>query len=1070
MNRPSLKFRDAQTAMRNVFALCFFVVCCLFAHVVLAQSGTATLSGDVVDQNGAVVPGAAVKIVNTATAFSRQTTTSDAGAYVFPLLPPGAYNVTVQRDGFSPVRVEHVVLNVGDQKALQIQLKAGDVNAQVTIDSDAETVRTDGSVGTVVNRQFVANIPLNGRSFNTLLELTPGVVLVTPNNADTGQFSVNGQRSNANYFMVDGVGANVGVTSGLAPSLRQTAGGSLPPVSALGGTTSLVAIDAMQEFKVLTSSFAPEYGHSPGAQVLIATRSGNNQFHGAAFEYFRNEALDANDWFANSRGLSRPAARQNDFGGTFSGPILLPRFGEGGGQPGYNGRDKTFFFFSYEGLRLRQPRTRITLVPSIAARQSPTLTPALKALLNAFPVPNGRVFADNTAEFASNISQPATLNSTSIRVDHMVRASVQVFARYNDAPSQFYQQGAADVFAMSTHSTTSLNTRTLTAGITIASNPKVISDLRFNWSRVRGATLLENDNFGGAVVPPDSLFFPYSSRSEALVGVGIGSIPIYEFGKSADNAQRQINLVGNIAIAASSSHQLKFGVDYRRLRPTNGYRKYDFIVAFGSLSGLLTSGSPSFVRFITTDAANLKVQLYNLSLYGQDTWRISPRLTLTYGTRWDYDPPPTESTKGLYGLTSVENLSTATLTSAGTPLWKAEKRDFAPRIGVAYQISRQQGKELVMRAGAGMFYDLSNPAAAGGLTSFPYRLLQFIPNPPFPLTAATVPPNPISTNPPFGSVDGLSDPNLKLPVTYEWNVAFEQSLGNNQTFSASYVGAAGRKQYITKTFQNPNPNFTTLSFFANGGTSDYHAMQLQFQRRLSQGLQALASYTWSHCIDLGSNDSFALNGFTSQNAKLERGNCDFDIRQSFSAGVTYRIPAPHLGNQWKSLFKDWWFDSMFRARSGAPVDIGYSRTILPFGNLRLRPDVVSGQSFYISDSAVPGGRRFNRAAFVIPSAARQGTLPRNTLRGFPAWQFDMALRREIRLTEKINLQLRAEGFNLLNHPNFGGLITDLNSANFGIATAMFNQSLGGTSTEGSFNPRYQIGGPRSFQFALRLEF
>src|ERR1051325_10994920 len=209
MNRPALKFRNAQSAMRNPFALCLFVACCLFAHVALAQSSTASISGDVVDQNGAVVPGAEVKIVNTATAFSRQTMTSNAGSYVFPLLPPGTYNVTVQRDGFSPVRVENLVLNVGDQKALQIQLKAGDVNAQVTIDSDAETVRTDGGVGTVINRQFVANIPLNGRSLQALMQLTPGVVL-TPAQGGVGgtgttQFSVNGNRTTANTWMVDGV-------------------------------------------------------------------------------------------------------------------------------------------------------------------------------------------------------------------------------------------------------------------------------------------------------------------------------------------------------------------------------------------------------------------------------------------------------------------------------------------------------------------------------------------------------------------------------------------------------------------------------------------------------------------------------------------------------------------------------------------------------------------------------------------------------------------------------------------------------------------------------------------------
>src|ERR1051325_5558754 len=258
MNRPALKFRNAQSAMRNPFALCLFVACCLFALVGLAEASTASLSGDVVDQNGAVVPGAEVKIVNTATAFSRQTMTSNAGSYVFPLLPPGTYNVTVQRDGFSPVRVENLVLNVGDQKALQIQLKAGDVNAQVTIDSDAEIVRTDGGVGTVVDRQFVANVPLNGRSLQSLISLTPGTVAIPVKTSQYGggQFSVAGQRGNANYFTVDGVSANYGVTNSSSGSPGESGSGTLPSFSALGGTNSLVSVDALQEFKIQTSSYA----------------------------------------------------------------------------------------------------------------------------------------------------------------------------------------------------------------------------------------------------------------------------------------------------------------------------------------------------------------------------------------------------------------------------------------------------------------------------------------------------------------------------------------------------------------------------------------------------------------------------------------------------------------------------------------------------------------------------------------------------------------------------------------------------------------------------------------------
>src|SRR6266536_6002292 len=271
MNSP-LSSRNRR--LLPVFFLLLTAHCSLLT-VAHAQSASATLSGTVADENGAVVPSANVMVINVATGLQRNVTTNDQGGFTVPLLQPSTYTVRVERTGFAPVEVREVVLNVGDQKALNIQLKAGDVNATVTVDSNAETIKTDGAVGTVVNRQFLENIPLNGRSFNTLLELTPGIVLAKTSNANSGQFSSGGQRTNANYFTVDGVGANIGITSGAQTTLAVSGGGSLPPVSSLGGTNTLVSVDAVQEFKVLTSSFAAEFGRSPVAQVSIVTRSGN---------------------------------------------------------------------------------------------------------------------------------------------------------------------------------------------------------------------------------------------------------------------------------------------------------------------------------------------------------------------------------------------------------------------------------------------------------------------------------------------------------------------------------------------------------------------------------------------------------------------------------------------------------------------------------------------------------------------------------------------------------------------------------------------------------------------------
>jgi hypothetical protein len=309
----------------------------------VAQSATATLSGTVEDQNGAVVPGANVIVLNSGTRLQREATTNDQGYFTIPLLPPSTYTVTVRRDGFAPVQIPNLVLNVGDQKALQIQLKAGDVNATVQVVNEAPLISESPAVGTVVDRQFVENLPLNGRTFQSLISLTPGVVVTGTNGQEQGQFSVNGQRANTNYFTVDGVSANIG--SAGQSTLGQAEAGALPGLSAFGSTSNLVSVDALQEFKVLTSTFAPEFGRTPGGQIQILTRAGTNDYHGTLFEYFRNDVFDANDWFNNATRLSKPATRQNDFGGVLGGPLPLPRFGEGG--PSFlSGKNRTFFFFS----------------------------------------------------------------------------------------------------------------------------------------------------------------------------------------------------------------------------------------------------------------------------------------------------------------------------------------------------------------------------------------------------------------------------------------------------------------------------------------------------------------------------------------------------------------------------------------------------------------------------------------------------------------------------------------------------------------------------------------------------
>src|SRR6266853_1458764 len=398
----------------------FFASC---AGVLRAQSTNGSIAGRVTDPSKAVIVDAKVAAINAGTNFRYEATTNNSGDYYLTNLSPRSYRIEIEKTGFQKLIKPDVMLHVQDALELNFQMTLGSASESITVEAGAPMVNTESAaVSTVIDRTFVDNLPLNGRSFQTLIMLTPGVVVTATAFDDQGQFSVNGQHADANYFTVDGVSANFGVTGYLA--LVQTASGALPALSASGGTNSLVSVDAMQEFRIQTSSFAPEFGRTPGGQISIVTRSGTNAFHGTLFDYFRNGVLDANDWFANYNHLPKPQDKQNDFGGVFGGPIL---------------NDKTFFFFSYEGLRLRQPVTQETVVPDLTSRQQAPA--AVQPYLNAFPVPNGPAVGTGLAQFNASYSNPSSLNAYSIRVDHSINSKLSLFGRYNESPSKFAQRG-----------------------------------------------------------------------------------------------------------------------------------------------------------------------------------------------------------------------------------------------------------------------------------------------------------------------------------------------------------------------------------------------------------------------------------------------------------------------------------------------------------------------------------------------------------------------------------------------------------------------------------------------------
>lgn len=1041
----------------------FFLVTLISANApsAAAQSPNATLVGTVMDENEAVIPGVNIAVISVEQAFQRSTVTDGNGAFVVTSLSPGNYTLKAEREGFTPAEVRDIVLNINDRMALKITLKVGTLSGQTVdvVDTPA-LIDESPAVGTTVDRQFVANLPLNGRSFQSLIALTPGVVLVQGSAFNNvGQFSVNGQRANANYFTVDGVSANTGNGAGTVPG--QATSGTLPGLTTFGGTNSMVSVEAMQEFQVQTSTYSAEYGRSPGGQISILTRSGTNDFHGSLFEYVRNDKFDANNWFSNRTGQPRPPERQNDFGGTFGGPLLLPRFGEGGSQPWYHGRNKTFFFLSYEGLRLRTPKFALTNVPSLNLRE--TAAAGIRPILNAFPLPNGRNLANGFAEFSAAYSDGNTLNATSIRIDHTVNSRFILFARYNFAPSRSENRDGQS--NLSTIITTELRQETLTAGATMMFTPALSNELRANYSRNEGTILNRQDNFGGSIPVPRELLVPpqYGTAESNATGSttffvpGMSTIFAPQLSLNSNGAtQRQFNIIDTLSFTRGA-HQWKFGVDYRKLTPILSPRSYILGLQFQTLTEVRNGVAPR-----ATVGAGIRTRpvYHEFSTFGRDTWRVTRRLTLDLGLRWDVNPAPGEA-NGNYPLAIVnaDDPRTLALAPRGTPLWRTMFNNFAPRFGIAYRLFETPGRESVVRGGFGVFYDTGHSQGSAGFERYPFVPSTTVFNVGFPLSPAQVVP-PKFVVAPRHPLTNTFDPNLKLPYTLHWNFAWEQSLGHEQSLTATYVGNAGRRLLVQRTLSlTPfNPNFSDLRLISNDATSDYHALQTQFQRRLSRGLQALVSYTWAKAIDVVSSDQVSN--------LLLRGPADFDIRHNLTGAITYDIPAPLSNGFAAAILRRWSIDTRFNSQSALPLNIVAGFIVDPVDGTQIgrRANLIDGVPVYLDDPTAPGGRLINRAAFSTPPPNQQGNLGRNSIRALPAWQIDMALRRQFNFTESFNLQFRAEAFNIFNHPNFGAVNTTLTSPAFGQATNMLGTQLGG------LNALYQIGGPRSLQFALIMRF
>jgi hypothetical protein len=1022
--------------MRSVLTLVVLIL--LVGVPAFAQTETATLSGVIQDPKGGVVPDVEVTATRIETGTIATTKTNGAGIYFFTGLMPGHYHLMVRKPGFKEIAIKEFQLYVQDKLEQNFALEIGSVSETVTVTANGLNVNTaDASVSTVIDRKFVENLPLNGRSFNTLLQLTPGVVIAPTTSVSPGQFSIGGQRTNANNFVVDGASANFGVQP--VTTLGTSGTGTAQAFSALGSTSSLVSADALQEFRVETSSFAPEFGHTPGGQVVLSTRSGTNEWHGVVFEYFRNDVFDANDWFANQAGESRAPERHNDFGGVLGGPIL---------------KNKTFFFLSYEGERLRLPFTSIAHVPSEFARSS--ASQEIASVFNAYPQPNGAVSTDGySALFTGTASNQASLDAGSVRIDHHFNDKFMLFVRYNEAPSQFVSLGQS----LNDPRSTTVDTRTATLGLDTILGASASNTFRFNYSSQSAKSAYKLTAASGAVLYDPSVLQGSLPTDSTYVIFGTFDTGFLISGPVASNRNQQLNFSDDAKLSVGT-HQWKFGVDsranYLDANPQQHFLEY---LGFG-LQGLVTTSTVNL--FIPATAVPSQLLSRSLSLYGQDTWRVTPRLNLCYGLRWELVPAP--SARGTTVLPSwqhVNNPSEIALAPAGSSVWGTTYGNFAPRLGIAYVLN--DSRDLVLRAGTGIFYDLGVGPAASLAASFPNYASSVFFGVSIPVSNLNGYLPLISTQPPYqGTVAGFS-PGLKLPRSYQWNVALEKSFLGNQAFSATYVGQKGTDLLRTEALGLPNANFAgTFYLTDNSARSSYNALQLQYRMPLGQRLQMLWNYTFSHSLDNASNDTGFYLFKAVISSQNDHASSDFDVRHSFSGAVVYMVPGYGKSRFSSALTMGWNLSSVVVARTGLPFN---AQVLAAVEGAYPRPDIVVGQPLWVPNAAAPGGKMLNANAFAIPPAGTQGNEGRNVIPGFGLTEVDLSLGRKFAVTDRFKVEFRTDAFNILNHPNFTNPLGYVGSSpSYLSSQSMLNQGLGG------LNPLFQEGGPRSLQLSLRLSF
>ncbi len=1040
------------------------LVLTLFGAAAAAQT-TGSITGLVKDQSNASVPGAEIEAVNEATGAARSTISGEDGFYRLPLLTPGRYRLTASSTGFQTLVREGIRVSVNQTARVDLQLEVGDLSQSVTVTGDAPLIEAShATLGIVIDEKKIVDLPLNGRNFTQLGTLLPGVTAppaslggasgeATPGGfggATTG-FSVNGQRNQSNNFLLDGASNNDTFNSGFV--LRP------PP-------------DAIKEFKILTHNYAAEYGRNSGSVVNVITKSGGNSWHGSAWEFYRNDALEARNFFA----LEKPSLDQHQFGGSIGGPIAEDRLFAFGFYEGFRNTegitDQRVVLteaerrgdFSQSGVTITDPLTGQPFDGNVIPQDR--LDPVAQRLLAAFvPLPNtGNNLVARSPDLEDNRDQ------VGIRLDFAATEESTFFGRYLFSDQRISNPLGGSNFSPDGQNFAS-SLHDFTVGNTHVFGPQAINQIRFSFNRIFARPQTTSG------IPSSEFGFETINSQPTAVGVPFVSLSgFFSLGDGQQIFSRRINNVFNFSNDFSYNtgrHFIKFGVDIQRqnvevafLNRPNGDHTFNGAFTGSAPSDFLLGLSRRYRQGGGDPIKDGVGWLYGL--YIQDEVRLLPQLTVNLGLRYELPLPFKDALNRVNGWlpgfqSQVFPEAPAGLVfpgdeGVGRAIIPTDKNNFAPRLGIAWDL--WGNGRTVLRGGWGIFYD-----------SLPQQgdVFQNILAPPFnPLTQfdfANDETTPRLANPFFNNPDGLQsrgfpspvlfigwglDQEFNTPFSHHFNVSLQQQLMRDLSLEAAYVGSRG-EDYPGFLEANPgvfepgqtargprlNPEFSLVRPTYTIFDSWYDSLQVSLRKRSSNGLSFLASYTWAHAIDHASGLNLGSPPRPQDGVSLSdiRGNAQFDVRHRFVLSFTYELPG-YGGSSWAAryLLGGWQLNGIFQGQTGfpftatEPVDVG-----LRFQ--QNRPNQVCDPN---SGAARTVSEFFRTDCFqrnTLPEDAGEfGSAGRNTIRGPRFWSTDLSLFKNIPIADSHRLQVRVEAFNAFNQTNFDTIVTNVGSPIFGTVT------------------------------------